>query len=66
MRLSPGYHRRNKKRIEDGSDPELGLVYYLFHTKGWKPDEFYLKPPGFRDLVAALASYEIDHRPGRR
>jgi len=39
------------------------LVYYLFHTKGWYPGEYYSKPPGERDLIWALASYEAEHAP---
>lgn len=62
MRIPHGHHRRNKKRLEDGGDPELGLVYYLFHTKGWSPGEYYGKSPGERDLIWALASWEAEQR----
>jgi hypothetical protein len=41
------------------------MIYYLFCTKGWEPNRFYNLPAGERDLIAALSSYEIEHRPGR-
>ena len=47
----------------DGSDAEMGLVYYLFHVKGWAPGDYYRKSPGERDLIWALASYEANHNP---
>ena len=62
MRIPDGDHRRSKKRLEDGGDPELGLVYYLFHVKGWAPGDYYRKSPGERDLIWALASYEVEAR----
>lgn len=60
MRLPHEYHRRSKKRLEDGSDPELGLVYYLFHTKNLMPWDYAGRSKGERDLVWALASYEAE------
>ena len=39
----------------------MGLVYYLFHTKGWAPGDYYGKSPGERDLIWALASWEAEH-----
>jgi len=38
----------------------LDLIYYLFHTKGWAPSDYYNKPPGEQDLILALASYEAE------
>ena len=63
MRLPGQHHGRDNKRLEDGSDPELGLVYWLFRVKGWAPGDYARMSPGERDLVLALASYEAEHGP---
>lgn len=34
-RLPPHDHHRSKKRLTDGSDEELGLLYYLFSAHHW-------------------------------
>ena len=38
-------------------------MYWLFRVKGWAPGDYYRMPPGERDLVLALASYEANHNP---
>ena len=62
MRLPPGHHRRSKKRLTEGSDPELDLVYYLFHHHHWTPEQYYGMTPGGRDLTWALALHEAETR----
>ena len=48
--------------MREGSDPELGLLYYLFHVHHWTPEQYYSMGRGGRDLAWALASYESDMR----
>lgn len=60
MRLPGLCHRRSKKRLEDGGDGLLNLAWYLFHFKGWDPMLLAERPVGWRDLVTALASYELE------
>lgn len=60
MRLPPAHHRRSKKRLTEGSDPELGLLYYLFHVHHWTPEQYWAMSLGGRDLAWALASYESE------
>ena len=38
-------------------------MYWLFRVKVWAPGDYYRMPPGERDLVLALASYETEHGP---
>ena len=66
MRLPQTDHRRDKKRLEEDSDPELYLVYYLFHHHHWTPEMYYGMGQGGRDLTLALASWEDEHRPRRK
>ena len=40
------------------TDPELGLVYYLFSRHGILPGDYYSRPQGEKDLLWALSSYE--------
>ena len=56
MRLPPEDHSRSKKRLREGSDPEL--IYYLFHVHHWTPEQFSTMSRGAQDLVWGLASYE--------
>ena len=42
----------------EGSDPELGLVYYLFSRHGILPGDYYSRTQGEKDLLWALSSYE--------
>ncbi|WP_302201751.1 hypothetical protein [uncultured Oscillibacter sp.] len=58
MRLPPEDHSRSKKRLREGSDPELELIYYLFHVHHWTPEQFSTMSRGAQDLVWGLASYE--------
>ena len=41
----------------EGSDPELGLVYYLFSRHGILPGDYYSRTQGEKDLLWALSSY---------
>lgn len=60
MRLSPPDHRRSKKRLEEGSDPELNLLYYLFVQHHWTPEQWRNMSAGAQDLTWGLASYEAE------
>lgn len=60
MRLSSDDDQTGKKRLEEGSDPELGLVYYLFAKHGILPGDYYRRSEGEKDLIWALSSYEAD------
>lgn len=60
MRLPAADHRRGKKRLEEGGDPELDLVYYLFHRHHWTPEMYYGMNQGGRDLTWALALHECE------
>ncbi len=60
MRVSQGDHRRDKKRLTEGGDSELSLVYYLFHAHHWTPEMYYGMGQGGRDLTMALALREIE------
>ena len=62
MRLPGPDHRRSKKRLEEGSDAELGLVYYLFHRHHWTPEMYYGMGQGGRDLAWALALHEAERK----
>ena len=46
----------------EGSDPELGLVYYLFSRHGILPGDYYSRPQGEKDLLWALSSYEANKK----
>lgn len=54
----------------EGSDPELGLVYYLFSRHGILPGDYYSRTQGEKDLLWALSSYEANKKappvPGAR
>ena len=50
--------------MREGSDPELGLLYYLFHVHHWTPEQYWQMCRGGRDLSWALASYESDEMAG--
>ncbi len=60
MRLSPGHHRRSKKRLAEGTDPELDLVFYLFRVHHWTPEQYYAMGQGGRDLAWGFALREIE------
>lgn len=60
MRIPQDHDRRSKKRLREGSDPELGLLYYLFHVHHWTPEQYMEMNPGGRDLAWALASFESE------
>lgn len=60
MRLPPHDHRRSKKRLTEGGDPELDLVYYLFHRHHWTPEQYYAMSYGGRDLTWALSLHEAE------
>lgn len=73
MRLPHEHAARGKKRLREGSDPELDLLYWLFVRKNLPPWEIYSRPQGFRDLVEAFAAQEMEDirtagkaRPRRR
>ena len=62
MRLPAGDHRSGKKRLEDGSDAPLNLMYYLFHSGRLSIDGRLLaEDRGWQALASALASYELEH-----
>ena len=44
----------------EGEDPELNLVFYLFHEHHWTPEMYYGMDYGGRDLTWALALHELD------
>lgn len=46
----------------EGTDPELGLVYYLFSRHGILPGHYYSRPQGEKDLLWALSSYEANKK----
>lgn len=46
--------------MREDSDPELGLLYYLFHVHHWTPEQYWKMSQGGQDLSWALASYESD------
>lgn len=48
--------------LEEGSDPELDLVWYLFHHHHWTPEMYYGTGQGGRDLTWALALHEAEYR----
>lgn len=60
MRVPPDYGGRSKKRLTEGSDEELGLVYHLFHVHHWTPEMYYGMGQGGRDLTLGLALHEIE------
>ncbi|HJB56416.1 MAG TPA: hypothetical protein H9714_02575 [Candidatus Flavonifractor intestinipullorum] len=60
MRLPPGHHRRSKKRLREGGDTELELLYYLFHVHHWTPEMYAGMGAGGQDLALALALHEIE------
>lgn len=51
--------------MREDSDPELGLLYYLFHVHHWTPEQYWQMSLGGRDLVWALASFESDEMAER-
>ena len=68
-RLSPHDHQRSKKRLTDGSDPELGLLYYLFSSHNWGLADLralWEGETGWHDLILALSSYEANQRAEAR
>ena len=66
MRLPRDDDRRSKKRLTEGGDPELDLVYYLFRRHHWTPEMYYGMGQGGRDLTWALALHEIEERAARQ
>lgn len=60
MRLPHEHTARGKKRLREGSDPELDLLYWLFVHKNLPPWEIYSRSQGFRDLVEAFAAQEME------
>ena len=66
MRLSAHDDRRSKKRLREGTDPELGLAYYLFRVHGILPGDYYGRTQGEKDLIWALSSYEANQKAAPR
>ena len=73
MRLPQDHHQRSKKRLRDGTDGQLGLLYYLFSAHHWPVSELQRLWEGetkWWDLVNALSSFECEQhtnppeRPG--
>lgn len=62
MRLSGLDHPRSKKRIAEGSDGELSLLYYLFRVHHWTPEMYAAMGQGGRDLAWAMVLQEIDDK----
>ena len=62
MRLPDADRGRSKKRLTEGGDPELNLLYWLFVNKNIPPWAFYERSQGYRDLVEAMALQEIEDR----
>ena len=60
MRLPQADHRRDKKRLEEGGDQELDLVWYLFHHHHWTPEMYAGLSAGGQDLVWALSLRECE------
>ena len=51
--------------MTDGSDPELGLLYYLFSAHHWGLADLralWEGGTGWHDLVLAMSSYEVNDR----
>ena len=51
--------------MTDGSDPELGLLYYLFSAHNWGLADLralWEGETGWHDLILALSSYEANQR----
>ncbi len=46
------------------ADPELILVWYLYHVKGWPPSRYWDMGEGEKALVWAMASLESDLKGG--
>ena len=55
--------------MTDGSDPELGLLYYLFSAHNWGLADLralWEGETGWHDLILALSSYEANQRAEAR
>lgn len=55
--------------MTDGSDPELGLLYYLFFAHNWGLADLralWEGETGWHDLILALSSYEANQRAEAR
>ena len=50
----------------EAEDPELGLAYYLYAVHGILPWDYYRRSQGEKDLIWAFASYEAEHKSGKR
>lgn len=51
--------------MTDGSDPELGLLYYLFSAHNWGLADLralWEGETGWHDLILAMSSYEANQR----
>ena len=46
--------------MEEGSDPELLLLWWLFTRHNVMPWEVYERPQGYRDLAEAFALRELE------
>ncbi len=46
--------------MEEGSDPELHLLWWLFMRHNVMPWEVYERPQGYRDLVEAFSLRELE------
>ena len=66
MRLPDEHHQRSKKRLTEGGDPELNLLYWLFVNKNVPPWEVYERSHGYRDLLEAFAIQELEVRKAAR
>ncbi len=58
-------HHRSKKRLRDGNDQELGLLYYLFSAHHWGLHDLrslWEGDTGWHDLILAMSSYEANQR----
>ena len=57
--LPDEYEPGGKKRLEEGGDPELNLLYYLYLKKGIPPWDVCQRSRGYRDLIEAFALVEM-------
>ena len=68
MRLSAPYHCRRKKRLRAGNDPELWLLFYLFHVHHWglrDLRELQSGRDGWQELIREFSAYEVELRKGQ-
>ena len=51
---------RSKKRLTEGIDPELSLIFYLFRVHHWTPEMYANLSLGGQDLVWGMALREAE------